>query len=177
MKHLLNDLSEEEKNRIREQHTGGKKIMIENFNKLVNTKLGDARPLTEQEVAPQTDDKKTLEMDIENLKKEIKVIRKENFQNKKEELKNRLIAMFNKFIAFMERIIKTVGNKIDQAKLEKLKDKKQELTRTRDELQKSGNILSDDEKLAILSALITALSMTAAAILLPGSPVLVGLAL
>ena len=48
MKHLLNDLSEEEKNRIREQHTGGKKIMIENFNKLVNTKLGDARPLTEQ---------------------------------------------------------------------------------------------------------------------------------
>lgn len=49
MKHLLNDLSEEEKNRIREQHTGGKKIMIENFNKLVNTKLGDARPLTEAE--------------------------------------------------------------------------------------------------------------------------------
>ena len=48
MKHLLNDLSEEEKNRIREQHTGGKKIMIENFNKLVNTKLGDAKPLTEQ---------------------------------------------------------------------------------------------------------------------------------
>lgn len=49
MKHLLNDLSEEEKNKIREQHTGGKKIMIENFNKLVNTKLGDARPLTEAE--------------------------------------------------------------------------------------------------------------------------------
>ena len=49
MKHLLNDLSEEEKNRIREQHTGGKKIMIENFNKLINTKLGDARPLTEAE--------------------------------------------------------------------------------------------------------------------------------
>ena len=48
MKHLLNNLSEEEKNKIREQHNGGKKIMIENFNKLVNTKLGDARPLTEQ---------------------------------------------------------------------------------------------------------------------------------
>ena len=42
-------LSEEEKNRIREQHTGGKKIMIENFNKLVNTKLGDAKPLSENE--------------------------------------------------------------------------------------------------------------------------------
>lgn len=44
MKHLLNDLSDEEKNRIREQHTGGKKIVIENFDKLVNTKLGDAKP-------------------------------------------------------------------------------------------------------------------------------------
>ena len=44
MKHLLNNISEEEKNRIREQHTGGKKIVIENFNKLVNTKLGDTKP-------------------------------------------------------------------------------------------------------------------------------------
>jgi hypothetical protein len=44
MKHLLNDLSEEEKNRIREQHTGGKKLVIENFKKLVDTRLGDAKP-------------------------------------------------------------------------------------------------------------------------------------
>jgi len=51
MKHILNNLSEEEKNRIREQHTGGKKIVIENFNKLVNTKLGDTKPfLTEENV-------------------------------------------------------------------------------------------------------------------------------
>jgi hypothetical protein len=56
MKHLLNDLSEEEKNRIREQHTGGKKFIIENFKKLVDTKLGDAKPfLNEEEMtgAPQ----------------------------------------------------------------------------------------------------------------------------
>ena len=56
MKHLLNDLSDEEKNRIREQHSGGKKIVIENFNKLINTKLGDAKPyLNEEEMtgAPQ----------------------------------------------------------------------------------------------------------------------------
>ena len=44
MKHLLNNLSEEEKNRIREQHTGGMKIAIDNFKKLVETKLGDAKP-------------------------------------------------------------------------------------------------------------------------------------
>jgi hypothetical protein len=55
MKHLLNDLSEEEKNRIREQHSGGKKIVIENFNKLINTKLGDAKPyLNEEKEAPKT---------------------------------------------------------------------------------------------------------------------------
>jgi hypothetical protein len=49
MKHLLNDLSEDEKNRIREQHTGGKKIIIENFNMLVNTKLGDAKPFLNEQ--------------------------------------------------------------------------------------------------------------------------------
>ena len=45
MKHLLNDLSEEVKNSIREQHTGGKQLMIENFNKLVNNKLGTVETL------------------------------------------------------------------------------------------------------------------------------------
>ena len=49
MKHLLNDLSEEEKNRIREQHTGGKKIMIENFNQLLNKKLGEVKPLINEQ--------------------------------------------------------------------------------------------------------------------------------
>ena len=39
MKHILNNLSEEEKNAIREQHTGGMKVMTENFNKLINSKL------------------------------------------------------------------------------------------------------------------------------------------
>ena len=48
MKHLLNNLSEEEKNAIREQHTGGMKVMTENFSKLLNSKLGDAKPIVEQ---------------------------------------------------------------------------------------------------------------------------------
>ncbi len=51
MKHLLNDLSDEEKNGIREQHLGGKKIVIENFNKLINTKLGDAKPYLNEDDA------------------------------------------------------------------------------------------------------------------------------
>ena len=41
MKHLLNDMSQEEMNSIREQHTGGKKITVENFSNMVNKKLGE----------------------------------------------------------------------------------------------------------------------------------------
>ena len=48
MKHILNDLSNEEKNSIREQHTGGMKVMTENFSKLLNSKLGDSKPIVEQ---------------------------------------------------------------------------------------------------------------------------------
>lgn len=48
MKHILNNLSNEEKNSIREQHTGGMNVMTENFSKLLNSKLGDSKPLTEQ---------------------------------------------------------------------------------------------------------------------------------
>lgn len=49
MKHLLNNLSEEEKNSIIEQHTGGMKVVNERFNEMVNKVLGDAKPfLSEQ---------------------------------------------------------------------------------------------------------------------------------
>jgi hypothetical protein len=49
MKHLLNNLTQEEKNNIREQHTGGIKINIDNFKKLVETKQGSTKPfLSEQ---------------------------------------------------------------------------------------------------------------------------------
>ena len=41
MKNLFNNMSQEEKNAIREQHTGGKKIAIENFSNMVNKKLGE----------------------------------------------------------------------------------------------------------------------------------------
>lgn len=43
MKHLLNYLTEEEKNSIRNQHTDSLKVMTENFSKLVNTKSGDVK--------------------------------------------------------------------------------------------------------------------------------------
>lgn len=49
MKHLLNNLSENEKNSIREQYTGELNVVTENFKKFVSKKLGDVKPISEQE--------------------------------------------------------------------------------------------------------------------------------
>ena len=48
MKHLLNNLSEQEKNSIREQHTEKLNVVTENFSRLINSKLGNVKPLVEQ---------------------------------------------------------------------------------------------------------------------------------
>lgn len=45
MKHLLNSLSKEEKNQILEQHSGGMKVLTENFFRLINSKLGNVKPI------------------------------------------------------------------------------------------------------------------------------------
>lgn len=45
MKHLLNNLSTEEKNSILEQHEGGIKIKSNKFKYLVESKLGNVKPL------------------------------------------------------------------------------------------------------------------------------------
>lgn len=77
MKHILNDLTEQEKNAIREQHTGGMKVMTENFSKLINSKLGDSKPLVAEQNKFEVDPK-DLEMpelpDEETLKKFEKVV-------------------------------------------------------------------------------------------------------
>jgi len=49
MKHLLNNMTESEKNAIREQHTGGMKVSIDNFSKLVESKLGNVKPLVNEQ--------------------------------------------------------------------------------------------------------------------------------
>jgi len=50
MKHILNNISEEEKNAIREQHTGGMKLNTEKFKKLLETKQGDSKPLVSEQI-------------------------------------------------------------------------------------------------------------------------------
>lgn len=49
MKHLLNDLSSEEKNRIREQYEGGMSVDISKFKNLLESKLGEVKPLVNEE--------------------------------------------------------------------------------------------------------------------------------
>ena len=59
MKHLLNNLSEEEKTKIREQHSGGIKIATDKFKTLLESKLGDSKPLVNEQSSQ--DNNKILE--------------------------------------------------------------------------------------------------------------------
>lgn len=52
MKHILNNLTEEEKNSIREQHTGGIELKNEKFKQLIETKLGNPKPYLSEQVSP-----------------------------------------------------------------------------------------------------------------------------
>jgi hypothetical protein len=45
MKHILNNISQEEKNRILEQHRGGKSIDTTRFKALLESKSGNVKPL------------------------------------------------------------------------------------------------------------------------------------
>jgi hypothetical protein len=63
MKHLLNNLSSDEKNSIREQYEGGMSIDTSKFKKLLETKLGDAKPLiNEQETVGDLERKQFTDM-------------------------------------------------------------------------------------------------------------------
>ena len=65
MKHLLNNLTEQEKNSIREQHTGGMEVVTKNFSRLMNGKSGDSKPLIKEQ-----DDDKFLEGHVANVTKD-----------------------------------------------------------------------------------------------------------
>ena len=51
MKHLLNGMPEWEKNSIREQHEGGMSIDTSKFKKLMESKLGNVKPLITEALA------------------------------------------------------------------------------------------------------------------------------
>jgi len=81
MKHILNDLSNEEKNSIRKQHTGGMKVMTESFSRLLNAKLGDAKPLVkEQVVAKEPTNGKQPPLNIKSTYEAIRSTDKQKYQ-------------------------------------------------------------------------------------------------
>jgi hypothetical protein len=81
MKHILNNMSEEEKNKIREQHTGGMKVMTESFSRLLNSKLGDSKPLVkEQVVAKEPTNGKQPPLNIKSTYEAIRSTDKQKYQ-------------------------------------------------------------------------------------------------
>lgn len=72
MKHILNDLSAQEKNSILEKHTGTLKVMTENFSKLVNSKLGDSKPI----LAEQSD--REIRCNPEDVQKVLSILESSN---------------------------------------------------------------------------------------------------
>jgi len=53
MKHILNNLSEQEKNNIRKQHTGELKVDTSKFFNLIESKLGNVAPILNEQQTPQ----------------------------------------------------------------------------------------------------------------------------
>jgi len=72
MKHILNDLSEQEKNSIREQHAGGMKVMTEGFSKLINSKLGNSKPLVFEQVEEMDEQAEALTPNVKRLVDDVK---------------------------------------------------------------------------------------------------------
>lgn len=54
MKHILNDISQEDKNRILEQHEGGKSFDTLKFKKLLESQLGNVKPLVMEQSTGET---------------------------------------------------------------------------------------------------------------------------
>jgi hypothetical protein len=71
MKHLLNNISDDEKRSILEQHKGGMKIYNEKFDALINKRLGEI-DLFEQEFKERVDEKTFSTGNVSDLPQEIK---------------------------------------------------------------------------------------------------------
>lgn len=80
MKHLLNNLSEEEKNSIREQHKGGINIVNERFYEMVNKKLGETELyLNEQKMSsPMSGKTDSIRRGKTDSKKQVLPVLKQN---------------------------------------------------------------------------------------------------
>jgi|LakMenE01Jun11ns_1017448.scaffolds.fasta_scaffold9535501_2 hypothetical protein len=132
MKHLLNDLTEQEKNSIREQHTGGMKVVTENFSKLINTKSGDVKPLVNE--------------DYSDLEKEFDEFDEDSF-SECDELIDTMKFIFKDFMDFLE----TLPDEFDEADAEDTYDELE--SQLGSILDKANQTECDDETIQHLEIL------------------------
>ena len=99
MKHLLNNLGEEEKNSIREQHAGGMKVNTEKFGKLVEAKQGDVKQYTTMRVNESVEDP-NLEMN----KTYDKMVKREKIVEERSEVdKEMILSLILKYAEYFDK--------------------------------------------------------------------------
>ena len=73
MKHLLNELSDSEKQRILGQYNDSLIIETKKFNKFINSKLGNVKPLLEQDedsMEDEEEDEEDIYLDMDSDEEE-----------------------------------------------------------------------------------------------------------
>jgi len=119
MKHILNDLTEQEKNAIREQHTGGMKVMTEKFSKLTNSKLGDVKLISEQPIPTKPSMKSVINKPFANAMPAIKAcIAKGDYPKISEFMKREETKQLNNIVV---DLLMSFGIKKDPAVAEELR--------------------------------------------------------
>lgn len=116
MKHILNNLSDEEKNSIREQHTGGMKVMTESFSRLLNAKLGDSKPLVEEEMGVEPEE---LDIDLQQVNSTLQPLGVNLAPDEVSELQPECEAPYSGPFA---DVVAKISDKLDNMSVDGLKD-------------------------------------------------------
>ena len=122
MKHILNDLTEIEKNSIREQHTGGMKVTTDNFSKLINSKSGEVKTIVNEQLASNTISTAIVSCFQENFEKPNMSLPTSCEELAKEIMESKKLPLdIGKFTACSSDLSKSVGTDIFST-MGKLKD-------------------------------------------------------
>lgn len=122
MKHILNDLTEIEKNSIREQHTGGMKVITDNFSKLINSKSGEVKTIVTEQFDGETISTALKSCFQEHFEKPNMVLPTSCEELAKEIMESKKLPLdIGKFTACSSDLSKSVGSDIFST-MGKLKD-------------------------------------------------------
>ena len=122
MKHILNDLTEIEKNSIREQHTGGMKVTTDNFSKLINSKSGEVKTIVTEQFDGETISTALVSCFQEHFEKPNMTLPTSCEELAKEIMESKKLPLdIGKFTACSSELSKSVGTDIFST-MGKLKD-------------------------------------------------------